>query len=146
MSAYADTGVLVSLHVQDALSQEVARLFRVRRRLVLTPLHRVEFANALALGVFHGRWTPEQAAAVDAAFQLVAASSSFELRAWPEAAWSRAAALSRAHSPRIGVRSLDALHVAAAELLGVREFLSFDRRQRSLAAAAGLVVRPARLG
>jgi hypothetical protein len=41
-------------------------------------------------------------------------------------------------TPTYLCRSLDVLHVAAACLLEVREFASFDIRQRKLAAGVGL--------
>jgi len=50
--------------------------------------------------------------------------------------------LSADHAERIGSRSADTLHVAAAMLAGARRFLSFDKRQRELAKAAGLQVKP----
>jgi predicted nucleic acid-binding protein len=39
-------------------------------------------------------------------------------------------------------RSLDLMHVAAAILLGAETFLSFDGRQKQVAEAEGLLVRP----
>jgi predicted nucleic acid-binding protein len=50
--------------------------------------------------------------------------------------------LSAAHAERIGSRSADTLHVAAAMLAKSRRFLTFDKRQRELAKAAGLEVKP----
>lgn len=50
--------------------------------------------------------------------------------------------LSADHAERIGSRSADTLHVAAALLAGAKRFLSFDKRQRELAKAAGLEVKP----
>lgn len=49
-----------------------------------------------------------------------------------------AARLSEQHTAGGGHRTLDVLHVATAVHLGLREFLTFDRRQRVLAKAAGL--------
>ena len=54
----------------------------------------------------------------------------------------QAESLSAEHTVSTGVRSLDVLHVAAALILMTDEFVSFDRRQRSLAAKAGLKVLP----
>jgi len=54
----------------------------------------------------------------------------------------QAESLSAEHTVSTGVRSLDVLHVAAALILMTGEFVSFDRRQRSLAAKAGLKVLP----
>jgi predicted nucleic acid-binding protein len=52
----------------------------------------------------------------------------------------RAEALSSAHTLASGHRLADILHVATALQLGVVEFLTFDRNQRKLAKAEGLVV------
>ncbi|MBM4156595.1 MAG: type II toxin-antitoxin system VapC family toxin [Lentisphaerae bacterium] len=43
-------------------------------------------------------------------------------------------------TPRMGCRTLDILHVACALQLKPTEFLTFDHRQRKLAAHAGLKV------
>ena len=58
---------------------------------------------------------------------------------WP-AAFRLAVRLSEQHSATAGTRSLDILHVAAAKLLRAPAFVSFDGRQRTLAAAVGLTV------
>jgi predicted nucleic acid-binding protein len=50
--------------------------------------------------------------------------------------------LSVDHAEKIGCRAADTLHVAAALLAPARRFLSFDKRQRELAKAAGLDVKP----
>ncbi len=53
---------------------------------------------------------------------------------------SRAEILARRHAATLGTRTLDILHVAAAMLVGARTFVTGDRRQASLADAAGLEV------
>ena len=50
--------------------------------------------------------------------------------------------LSSARTKIEGHRALDVLHVATALHLEAKEFLSFDERQRKLASAEGLAVRP----
>jgi predicted nucleic acid-binding protein len=50
--------------------------------------------------------------------------------------------LSRTRAAQEGHRVLDILHVAAALKSGATDFLSFDGRQRTLAAAEGLTVGP----
>lgn len=60
---------------------------------------------------------------------------------WDEV-FTRAEGLSAAHTAGIGARAMDILHVAAAMALGIKEFLTFDVRQKALAAAAGLKVGP----
>ena len=54
------------------------------------------------------------------------------------AALRRAAQLTREHTPKLGTRAADALHVACALELKLRHFLTFDNRQAKLAMAAGL--------
>jgi predicted nucleic acid-binding protein len=54
----------------------------------------------------------------------------------------RADELSEEHASHNGQRTIDLLHVAAALECSARTFLSFDQRQRKLAQAAGLKVRP----
>jgi hypothetical protein len=51
---------------------------------------------------------------------------------------ARAERLARRHAATLGTRSLDILHVAAALSLGTSDFVTGDRRQASLAKAAGL--------
>lgn len=52
----------------------------------------------------------------------------------------RAGEISRAHTPMGGCRALDVLHVATALELGLRNFVTFDRRQQQLARVMGLKV------
>lgn len=46
------------------------------------------------------------------------------------------------HTPALGCRTLDILHVAAAVLLKVGLFMTFDQPQAQLATLAGLTVHP----
>jgi predicted nucleic acid-binding protein len=50
--------------------------------------------------------------------------------------------LSEKHFAKNSQRTIDLLHVALALECGTTTFLSFDRRQRKLAKAAGLKVKP----
>ena len=54
------------------------------------------------------------------------------------AALQRSVDLSRIHTPVLGTRAADVLHVACALELKLRHFLSFDGRQQKLASACGL--------
>jgi hypothetical protein len=56
--------------------------------------------------------------------------------------FTKARELSKKFTPEISARSLDILHVAAAQLLRVRDFASFDEKQRMLAARVGLTLAP----
>jgi predicted nucleic acid-binding protein len=56
----------------------------------------------------------------------------------PEGVFDICADLARRHGPRLGVRTLDSLHVACALQLKAQQFWTFDQRQAKLAKATGL--------
>jgi len=109
----------------------------------LTPLVELELRNALNRSVQRGRITAAQR---DALWQDVEADiASGFLVATPvdiDELHKKARQLSDRHTPTLGTRSLDLLHIAAALVLGAEEFFSFDERQRKAAASEGLKVRP----
>lgn len=140
MMAYADTGFLCSLYAPDAHTRPaVDRMARQTLPLPITWLHRLEFRNALRLRVFRKEITPGQR---DASLNAMLADLAAGVLAHAEAPMAdlttEAERLSALHSETLGTRSLDILHVASALVLGLPEFLAFDRRQQSLAKAAGL--------
>ena len=57
---------------------------------------------------------------------------------WLRATLKKAGEISRAHTPQLGCRTLDIIHVASALELATPHFVTFDRRQEQLAAAVGL--------
>jgi predicted nucleic acid-binding protein len=144
MSVYADTSLLISYYINDSNSVGAQALIHATSDpLLFTGLHRLEMRNALALGVFRRIVT---AAEVGVAWSDVMRDlRSGRLIPHP-VNWSpvyRAAAQWAAdHCPTIGCRSLDVLHVALAKKLNATEFLSFDVRQKSLASALGMIVKP----
>jgi hypothetical protein len=58
--------------------------------------------------------------------------------ALPERTFTVCAQLAQRYAARIGVRTLDTLHVASALELKAKQFWTFDARQAKLAVAAGL--------
>ncbi|MCU0785734.1 MAG: type II toxin-antitoxin system VapC family toxin [Verrucomicrobia bacterium] len=144
MKIYADTSVLFSLYVTDANSPK-ADAWRQANPVPLdfTGFHRLELRNALGLAVFQQRLTPAESQAAwqeveqDLASGLLVAKSDSWEKLLPEAE-----RLAEQHTPAIGSRSLDILHVAAATLLGATDFCTLDTRQGKLAQLAGLHVQP----
>jgi predicted nucleic acid-binding protein len=144
MSLYADTSLLISYYITDSKSASAQAILHAQTDpLPFTGLHRLEMRNALALGVFRRILTPAQ---VSTAWSDVEGDLRGGRFAPLPVNWSpvyRAAAQWAAlHSPAIGCRSLDVLHVALAKKLNAREFFTFDTRQKSLALALGMSVRP----
>jgi predicted nucleic acid-binding protein len=137
---YADPSALLKLYVHEPESAAMSRWRgRLRGALPLTEHGRVEIVNGICLAAFR------KAISTDAMSDALA-SFDEDLREdrylhadvlW-RATLRRAGDLSRIHTPRMGCRSLDALHVATALQLGLRRFLTFDRRQQMLARVAGL--------
>lgn len=143
MIAYPDTGFLVSLYGQDRQSATARTLARTHPVFLLTPLGEAEFCNALQLQVFRKLWTAAQAQVIYTHFLQHQASATIRNEPFPAEAWERAVVLARRHSAKIGVRTLDILHVATALVFKPDVFFTFDARQSSLAKAEGLPVRPA---
>ena len=144
MKTYTDTSVLFSLYVTDANSPGADAWRQANPDpLGFTGIHRLELRNALSLAVFQQRLTPAEA---QAAWQEVQHDlESGSLVPQPDL-WGKllreAESLAERHTPRIGSRSLDVLHVAAALVLGANVFCTFDSRQAKLAHLAGLRVQP----
>jgi len=144
MVAFADTGFIASLYLEESTSKAAdAALGPERQPLPLTPLAMLELRNAFNRSVQRQRITTAQR---DALWQDVQADiASGFLVPTPIAAdelHKKARQLSDRHTPTLGTRSLDLLHIAAALVLEAKEFFSFDERQRKAAASEGLKVKP----
>lgn len=141
---YADSSFLISLISRDSRTADaVGCMVQREEPLLFTPLHRIEVRNALRNLAARG--------AIDPSEQKVAFSRIDEdLRegllvhhpvTWTDA-FRRADELSEKYAAVSGQRTIDLLHVAIALESGATVFLSFDQRQRKLAAAAGFSEAP----
>ena len=143
MTDYADTGFLCSLYAPDAHSaRAISEMNRLTAPLAFTWIHQLEFRNAMRLRVFRKEINRKQrdASLNDLLADLAAGVLEHRSPELPEV-MTEAERLSASHSERIGTRSLDILHVAAALVEGSRLFLTFDTRQAKLAKASGLKVK-----
>jgi predicted nucleic acid-binding protein len=144
VKSYADSSFLVSLYRKDD-NQYAAKNFIARTRLVLSfsPLNRIELRNALRNAQSFGQITEEDRRA---AFRQIENDFDAGLLAHVAVEWTnvlrRADELSEEQAGHEGQRAIDLLHVAIALESGAEMFLSFDMRQRKLALAAGLKVKP----
>ena len=141
MSAYADSSFLVSLYVFDSNSAEAAtQIKRVKLPVLLTAFGEVELTNAFHLRIFRRELKPSKVRAAQALFRADLQNGVFELKPLTLEVFDRAKVLARVHTPRLGTRTLDLLHVAAALDLRADTLLTFDINQSKLAKAEGLVV------
>lgn len=143
MIAYADTGFLVSLYGQDDHSAAATALVKPKPVFLINSLGEAEFTNAVELQVFRGQWTRREARLIQEQFLQHQAAGVFRVEPLGPEVWEKALVLSRRHSARLGTRTLDLLHVAAALILSPDVFYTFDERQRKLAKAERLRVLPA---
>lgn len=144
MKGYADTGFVASLFLKETTQPAARRaVSAMREPLPLTPLTMLEFRNTLNLAIVRKRITTAERDSLWREFEAQIHEGFFvEADVSARTLHAEARELSDRHTPKLGTRSLDLLHVAAAKLLGAREFYSFDERQRKTAAAEGLKVRP----
>jgi predicted nucleic acid-binding protein len=141
VKTYADTSFLFSLYATDSNSIRADAWRQANPApLPFSAFHRLELRNALSLALFQQRLTPLE---VQAAWQEVENDCAAGLLAARGGLWHRVVAEAEAFAlndtPVVGCRTLDVLHVAAAKLLGVAEFCTFDTRQSSLAGRIGLL-------
>lgn len=139
MSAYADTSFLVSLYTPDANSVRAATLMKhFRQAVFLTPFGELELTNALELRIFRRELTSAEVRAAHSAFRQDLESGVFSRKPMPATVYHRAKLIASKRTARLGVRTLDILHVASALALRAETFYTFDANQRKLAEAEGL--------
>ena len=138
MTIYADTSFFVSLYVKDAHSIAADRMLRGGERPPITALHIAEWTHAIAQQVFRRQMTIAEADRLRRDFDDDRAARIWQTISVPETALEVCADLGRRYGPKIGIRTLDSLHVACALELKTKRFWTFDDRQRKLAKAAGL--------
>ena len=138
LTIYADTSFFVSLYLTDRHTAEVERRLRSRPSLWMTPLHVAEWTHAIEQHVFRKSISRSEADRLLQRFQEHRAQNLWREAPMPDRAFEVCAHLAHQHAARLGVRTLDTLHVASALELKAEHFWTFDARQAKLAMAAGL--------
>ena len=138
VTIYADTSFFVSLYLPDRHTSEVERRLSSRPALWMTPLHVAECAHAIEQHVFRKAITRREADRALQRFHEYRARNLWNEAALPDRAFPVCAQLAHQHAARLGVRTLDTLHVASALELKAEHFWTFDERQAKLAMAVGL--------
>ena len=143
-AVYADTSALLKVYWrEDDSAEAIAVLTGYEVPWVYSPLHEVELPNAFYLKRFRGECSAGQLSEVLACLRRDVQTGRLRRPAIDaEDIFMRAADLAAKYSAKFGTRSLDLLHVAAALECGSGDFVSYDQRQRKVAAAEGLRVVP----
>lgn len=139
MISCVDASFLVSLYVFDANSAKAsARMKRAALPLLLTDIGRIEILNAIGLRLLRKELRPAEAKAAYGLFRQDAEAGVVQIVPLPASAYERSEQIARAHTPVLGTRTLDVLHVAGALVLKADAFYTFDQKQAKLATAVGL--------
>jgi predicted nucleic acid-binding protein len=142
LTIYADSSFFVSLYVPNQHFKKAQRLVPRHAEIWFTPLHRAEWAHALAQHLLQGRISDAQAQAFRDHLERDRQSRFWSEVALPERAFDRCIQIVQQHSRRLPMATLDTLHIACALELGAERFYTFDERQAKLAQAVGLKASP----
>jgi predicted nucleic acid-binding protein len=138
-TTYFDTSVLVAVYVNEPHSGAARRALAKRASVPFIGLHWLELRNALELLVGRSQLSAaEREALLTHVAEDVDAGRLVETAVDLDAVIRRAIDLSAAHTRRHFTRSLDLLHIAAAQELKCSGFVTGDRRQLKVARAAKL--------
>lgn len=138
VTIYADTSFFVSLYLPDRHTSEVERRLGSRPSLWMTPLHVAECTHAIEQHVFRKAITRSEADRALQRFHEYRGQNLWKEAPLPDRAFEVCAQLAQRYGARLGVRTLDTLHVASALELNAERFWTFDGRQAKLAQAVGL--------
>lgn len=150
MKNFPDTSFLCALYREQDNSAESRRIYQsLDEPLGISPSVMFEFRQSVRLQVFlNSKDATKGYRLAEAGRVLAKLESNISSGAvsvvtadWP-AVLLVAERISATHTVQGGHRSWDVLHVATAVHLGAHTLLSFDGRQRALAAANGLAVGP----
>jgi predicted nucleic acid-binding protein len=138
LKVYADPSFIVSLYSPDGKSAAAARTMQAPGDHFLTTFGELEVVNAMGLRVFRKEVSQAQAESSLIEFEKDLRDGIFQLRGLSDPILERAHQLSRQTTAKLGTRTADLLHVAAAIDLGVDCLYTFDLHQRKLAQALRL--------
>jgi predicted nucleic acid-binding protein len=140
LTIYIDSSFLVSLYLTDQHSAESRKRVLSAPPLWLTPLHKAEWEHAIAQHVFRGSLTDDQGRKMSEQLRDESNAGLWRETEIPEGAFDLCADLARRHGPKLGMRTLDSLHVACALELKAERFWTCDERQAKLAKAERLKI------
>ena len=139
MKIYADSSFLVSLYSADSNWATATRAMQASTgECFVSTLGELEVVNAFGLRVFRKEVSAVQAQSSVVDFEEDLRDGILQLRGLSDSMFERARQLSQETTAKLGTRTADLLHVAAALELGADFLYSFDQQQRKLAHAVRL--------
>lgn len=138
---YLDTSAFIKLYLREEGSAEVHRLVTAQHDpLPVWHMLELELYNALRFKIFLAEMSSEETDRLFANYLDRKRKGQYHTPYLDPIALHEMAVRMTAHTPVIGCRSLDILHVAAACLIQAERFITADRRQATLAESEGLRV------
>ncbi len=139
MKIYLDTSALIKLYIIENGSAVINKITAENAApLPVWDLHIIEFHNALKFKVFRGELTGEEAGDLSTLFKERKKAGIYYTPELDRKDHTDLCLKYTDFSPKFGCRSLDIMHVAAAALFRVDQFITFDSRQADLAKEVGL--------
>lgn len=139
---YLDTSAFLKLYVLEEDSAAVnQKVISQTEPLPIWDLQEAEFINALRLKIFWGDLTEKEVETLLQQFQRRKRQGFYVVPELDRIDLMQTFRDLSRHTPELGCRTLDILHVACALQMCADEFLTFDTRQRQLAHRAGLTVK-----
>lgn len=136
---FVDTSALAKLYVAEPDSDDFEAWFAAAMPVAISLLTTVEMASVFRKYVRTGRLSATALAAIDAAFADDIDSGCLRVSDIPASVFHLARSLLAIHADR-GLRSLDALQLAAALTGGATVFVTADEKLGSAAEVSGLRV------
>ena len=139
---YLDTSCLLKLLVEEPESEAVRLAVAREVDVIVSPLTELETAIQLRAGWLSGEYGETRYRAYIGRFTAFREMDPFRFRPLPGSVFSTALRQDRG-ARRVHCRTLDRLHLAAMEELGLRRLMTNDVAEAAGAAALGFeVVRP----
>jgi predicted nucleic acid-binding protein len=148
MRYFTDTSFLCALYrLQDNSERAFSFMEKFKGEIIVSSQVLWEFRQSARFQVFRHQNDKAKGFSKSEAERMIAAltanvkSGSLTLKtvAWPDV-HSIAETLSAAYTMKAGHRPMDIIHLATAQHLSLKHFLTFDKNQKKLAQAEGLVV------
>jgi predicted nucleic acid-binding protein len=142
---YLDSSSLLKLLWSEAESSAVAGAVGAEDEAVISSLAEIETLVQLKAAYLGGDYTGPQWRRLEARFSILRHQPPYAFRDLPGAVFQTALRQHR-NSAATHCRSLDRLHLAAMEQLGISRLMTNDERQAKAAATAGFeVIYPGRV-